>query len=548
MTREIVKAPIAPKEELAPMAYASVEACVKSLGKIVQGHWVYPHPLTGHIDLLVIRVQKNGEKKQYYQGHQTDRGIILKKPPGPALLPLYRRDIILTAKRVVVVEGEKCADALIAIGIPATTASGGAGMAALTDWSLLAGKQCDLWPDNDATDLKTGKNTGRDHMKEVAGLLERVTPSPVVRILDLDGLGLPPKGDVADLLEAMDAQEPEGCRATIYSILDDADDVSPSAEVGKKLEDIISGKWSCAPWPWAQMTQMTKALLPGTVTILCGSAGSTKSFFTLQCLSYWHKHKTTFSIYELEDDREYHLRRLLAQETGNSSLFDDEWIRANPEPTRAAFLRGKPYLDEIGVCISQTPDEQLTLKALAEWVRCEAKAGKRVIVIDPITAANTENKPWAEDLLFMMSIKKSARDYGASVILVTHPKKGSGKGKAVDMDDIAGGAAYQRFAHTILYLEAFDSQPMAVAVPDRGSVTLCMENVNRSIKICKARNGRGAGMTLAFHFDGGSLRFFTLGLLQKPHKGDGSQERKKQSGPSRFEKITSKPHSSEGIF
>jgi putative DNA primase/helicase len=70
------------------------------------------------------------------------------KAPDPR--PLYNRPGIVKADRVVLVEGEKCADALIAKGICATTAMNGANAPIeKTDWSPLAGKHVLIWPDND---------------------------------------------------------------------------------------------------------------------------------------------------------------------------------------------------------------------------------------------------------------------------------------------------------------------------------------------------------------------------------------------------------------
>ena len=49
------------------------------------------------------------------------------------------------------VEGKKCADALIRMGITATTAMNGAKAPIdKTDWSPLAGKAVLIWPDRDA--------------------------------------------------------------------------------------------------------------------------------------------------------------------------------------------------------------------------------------------------------------------------------------------------------------------------------------------------------------------------------------------------------------
>lgn len=59
---------------------------------------------------------------------------------------------MVAAKEVVLVEGEKCAQALIQQGITATTAMNGANAPVdKTDWSPLIGKCVIVWPDKDTT-------------------------------------------------------------------------------------------------------------------------------------------------------------------------------------------------------------------------------------------------------------------------------------------------------------------------------------------------------------------------------------------------------------
>jgi 5S rRNA maturation endonuclease (ribonuclease M5) len=73
--------------------------------------------------------------------------------PGgmPSPRPLYNLDRWHTSEAVVIVEGEKCADALTSIGVEATTLMGGANTTIdKTDLSPLAGKTVILWPDADA--------------------------------------------------------------------------------------------------------------------------------------------------------------------------------------------------------------------------------------------------------------------------------------------------------------------------------------------------------------------------------------------------------------
>jgi len=73
--------------------------------------------------------------------------------PGgmPSPRPLYGLDRWHASETVVIVEGEKCVDALASIGVDATTLMGGANSTIeKTDLTPLAGKRVVLWPDFDA--------------------------------------------------------------------------------------------------------------------------------------------------------------------------------------------------------------------------------------------------------------------------------------------------------------------------------------------------------------------------------------------------------------
>lgn len=104
-------------------------------------------------------------------------------------LVLYRLpEIKASTGPVYVVEGEKDADALAALGLTATSNAGGA-----TKWrsyynAALAGRDVVILPDND--------EAGRSHAEVVAASLRGTAAS--VRIIDLPGL--PEKGDVSDWL------------------------------------------------------------------------------------------------------------------------------------------------------------------------------------------------------------------------------------------------------------------------------------------------------------------------------------------------------------
>jgi len=82
-------------------------------------------------------------------------------------LPLYGINRLTAGPTVVLVEGERAAEALLAAGIQAVgTVTGASTTPSSTPLAELAGRSVYLWPDNDAV--------GRDHMKRIAAILEQL--------------------------------------------------------------------------------------------------------------------------------------------------------------------------------------------------------------------------------------------------------------------------------------------------------------------------------------------------------------------------------------
>ena len=99
----------------------------------------------GALLAVVYRYDPPGRKKEFRPWDVKKRKTA---PPTPR--PLYNQPGMLAAQQIVVVEGEKCAQALIDQGIVATTAMHGANAPVdKTDWSPLVGKSILIWPDRD---------------------------------------------------------------------------------------------------------------------------------------------------------------------------------------------------------------------------------------------------------------------------------------------------------------------------------------------------------------------------------------------------------------
>src|SRR5688572_10269629 len=84
------------------------------------------------------------------------------------------------------------------------------------------------------------------------------------------------------------------------------------------------------------------------------------------------------------------------------------------------------------------------------------------------------------------------------------------------LDDLAGGAAYARFAHTVIWLEPYhpDRQVVVRQVTPFGS-TKSLVTANRGLLLRKVRNGPGGGLQIAFNFNGKKLSFEELGVIIK---------------------------------
>ncbi|HQQ00843.1 MAG TPA: hypothetical protein PLY86_20515 [bacterium] len=172
----------------------SLDALTAAVAKSGKVESVYHYGLESENHLIVYRI-KTESGKEFRQCKRESGRYFFGAPAKPH--PLYRRDLIVNALIAIVVEGEKCADAINALALPgivATTSPGGSQNARGADWSPLAGKIVYCWQDND--------EPGQKYIADVIDCLKAL-PSPPSAILEIDPatLGLPEKGDVYNFLE-----------------------------------------------------------------------------------------------------------------------------------------------------------------------------------------------------------------------------------------------------------------------------------------------------------------------------------------------------------
>jgi len=284
--------------------------------------------------------------------------------------------------------------------------------------------------------------------------------------------------------------------------------LDPSAEVRDRIDRTISGELRSVQSPWPRFSDMTHSLQPGTVTIVCGDPGCGKSYFVLQWCAWCLDNKETASIMELECDRQFHMFRRLVQLSGEVRLLDPAWVIANGDAASRLQIVHAGALDKMGLCMSHAPNMDVTYDACLKWIEKSAPSS-RIIFVDPITAMSTQDKPWIADKDFVIAARKILAKHGSSLVAVTHPAKQRERG-APSMKDLAGGTAYERFTDTILWIRNDGIEEVSTygTFGEHVEVTC-----NRRLRLCKTRNGKGAGIDIGMWFDPKSLTFRELGVI-----------------------------------
>lgn len=160
-------------------------------GKVYWYHSIEGEPLYG-----VIRWDSSDGTKRFSPLVYGEGDVWLGGSDAkfPEVQTFYGAELLKTTSKVIVVEGEKAADAgrlrFAGKNVAVITWRGGANNVKNQPWHLLQGKEVVLWPDNDQAGLQA--------MDTVAKLI----PSSNVKIVQVSHL--PPKADLADDLNAED--------------------------------------------------------------------------------------------------------------------------------------------------------------------------------------------------------------------------------------------------------------------------------------------------------------------------------------------------------
>ena len=360
----------------------------------------------------------------------------------PAPRPPYRLPELADADRVFVVEGEKVAEALREIGLVATCAAGGAKAAGMTDWSVLAGKEVAILPDND--------EPGEAYAEEVGAIVARLTPPATVRVARLPELGA--KDDAVDLIEIRRAEgvADEAIASEILRTVDAAEPVAitapPIAPKSRslgivtrpnliRLADVEPRE---VAWLWSGRIPL------GRLTLLVGVPGLGKSFVTTD----WASRVTTGTPWPDGSDC-----------VRGSVLFvcaeDDpaDTIRPRLDAHRADVSQVHLLTSVVRSCGDEQTESMFSLVDPEALEQAIEKVGNvRLVVVDPIGSylgrsdAHRDN----EVRSVLSPISLLAERHGAAVVMVAHRRKSGGGGSADE--SVLGSRAFTGLARSVLHL------------------------------------------------------------------------------------------------
>ena len=321
----------------------------------------------------------------------------------------YRIESLTDATPVVIVEGEKCADALAGLteGFGVLSWLGGSGAVLRTNWDALAGREVILWPDAD--------DPGREAMARLAGELDRIGTAKVGMI---DPEEHRPEGwDVADAI----AEEGWGWEETQrYLLRAEAVDQKECRRLRQVAERVLVTAEGIDPdridWIW-------EPYLPaGAVTLMAGAPGCGKSFLSIALAAELSRGRTPFhksrtgkvpaAILSLEDDPARTIvPRLKACGANLGEIVIFDWRH--------------PEADSLETLSMREGTEGELLRVLREGVKLH---GIRLVIVDTLTAFTPARMDGHEAVAVRQMMKPLARfasDCGVGVLVICHARKRS---------------------------------------------------------------------------------------------------------------------------
>lgn len=441
---------------------------------------LFPEKQHGARPPIVAEYSYRDEKGELlYQVVRFDPKDFRQRRPGPAgwtwkledvRRVLYRLPELIEAHRdlpVFIVEGEKDADALAALGLVVTTNVGGAGKWRSEYSAFLKDRDVTIIPDND--------EPGRTHAHDVAEAIALHVAS--VRVVNLPGL--PPKGDVSDWLKA------GGTREQLSTLADagPADALRPSAfissaerlvgeredrlEMGRRmlsfgvpfLDDAMVGIWPKDLILLGAKTGVGKTQLAMSIALHNVHQGKRVHYFALEAeyreIERRMKYQAVVSKFFADRNRAYsaptdvrNSEWLAAALDGHLSKYEDA-----AERETAMALRGMRTFYR---------EDDFTSDDFARRLD-EVKDETDLVIVDHLHYIDTDDTNEHRGYKrIVKQIRDSALHAGKPVIVVAHVRKGDRRFEPLipTIEDFHGSSDISKIAtKAVMIAPAYDQPP-----------------------------------------------------------------------------------------
>ncbi len=267
-----------------------------------------------------------------------------------------------------------------------------------------------------------------------------------------------------------------------------------------ECERIYAGELSDYGWPQSKTMASTCCMAPGSLTVLCGSPGASKSFYAMEALWRWLFAGIPTSSMQLEKGFHFHIRRACAQIGKTQGLTSNIWVKNHPEQANDAMAQCLPQMTRLedAMAFQIPPKNTLPTRAfLTRWIKQEIRRGVKIIMIDPITMMSCDKDRWRDEETFILECAQICRENPIRIILVTHPKNGiPGQKITPALSAMQGSTAFSRFVDSVFWLEIHDVEYLA------GAMT---EKYNRTMHFLKCKLGPGEGKRVGMWFENDTL-------------------------------------------
>lgn len=400
--------------------HVSLDAAVASWAQCVRGsetaRWAY-HDAGGRVVFWVVRFRKESGDKDYRPFHQVANGWVMADPEG--LLPPYRLPNLLGIHgRVYIVEGEKCVELLVGLGLHATTSAHGSNSPAKTDWSLL--------PDSTEYIIIPDRGKAGSHYATRVGALlnAAIRPAPLVRLLELSDL----KNDNDDVEQWLELRRSEGLgESEIREALERLAEAAPVLDtmqarervdedriahecVAVRLSDVKSEP---VHWLWEGRIPL------GKLTLIAGVPGVGKSLVTADIAARISNGKGFPGCIEPRAPGEV---LILSAEDDPADTIRPRIDAAGGDATKIIVLETMRDVQGRRMPVRLDRDIPALRAELGRLPEC------RLVIIDPITSYLGDKKyvDAGEMRGILYELALLASEFRLAVLLVTHVSKCSG--------------------------------------------------------------------------------------------------------------------------